>query len=88
MDMQVGGGCQHERVAGVLHALRLPRWATHAALMVVDEMGYLPVTRKGDVLFFQVINTRYEHTSTVLTSNQGFKGWGAVFGDEVWSAAP
>ena len=37
--------------------------------MVVDEIGYLPVRREGAVMFFQLINARHEHASTVLTSN-------------------
>ena len=39
------------------------------------------------MLFFQLISKRYEHASTVLTSNQGFESWGEVFGDEVMAAA-
>ena len=57
------------------------------ALLVVDEVGYLPVSRTGAMLFFQLISRRYEHASTVLTSNQGFESWGDVFGDEVMAAA-
>ena len=60
---------------------------THPALLVVDEIGYLPITHGGAVLFFQLISRRYEHASTVLTSNKGFEEWGAVFGDEVMAAA-
>ncbi len=48
---------------------------TYPALLVVDEIGYLPVTRSGAILFFQLVNRRYEHASTVLTSNQGFERW-------------
>ncbi|GAA0829032.1 IS21-like element helper ATPase IstB [Cupriavidus pauculus] len=59
---------------------------THPALLVVDEIGYLPITHGGAVLFFQLISRRYEHASTVLTSNKGFEEWGAVFGDEVMAA--
>jgi DNA replication protein DnaC len=54
---------------------------------VVDEIGYLPVSRTGAVLFFQLMNRRYEHASTVLTSNKGFEEWGTVLGDEVMAAA-
>ena len=39
------------------------------------------------MLFFQLMTRRYEHASTVLTSNKGFEEWGAVFGDEVMAAA-
>ena len=60
---------------------------THPALLVVDEIGYLPVTQSGAVLFFQLINRRYERASTVLTSNKGFEEWGRILGDEVMAAA-
>jgi DNA replication protein DnaC len=60
---------------------------THPSLLVVDEIGYLPVTRTGAVLFFQLIGRRYEHASTVLTSNKSFEEWGEVLGDEVMAAA-
>jgi len=60
---------------------------THPALLVVDEIGYLPVSRTGAVLFFQLMNRRYEHASTVMTSNKGFEEWGTVLGDEVMAAA-
>ena len=39
------------------------------------------------MLFFQLINARHEHASTVLTSNKGFEEWGTVLGDEVMAAA-
>ena len=54
---------------------------------LVDEIGYLPVTQDGAVLFFQLINARHERASTVLTSNKGFEEWGGVLGDEVMAAA-
>ena len=57
------------------------------ALLIVDEIGYLPISRTGAMLFFQVIARRYEHASTVLTSNKGFEEWGDIFGDEVMAAA-
>lgn len=60
---------------------------THPSLLVVDEIGYLPISPTGAMLFFQLINRRYEHASTVLTSNKGFEDWGTVLGDEVMAAA-
>ena len=60
---------------------------THLALMVVDEIGYLPISRTGAMLFFQLMTRRYEHASTVLTSNKGFEEWGEVFDDDVMAAA-
>ena len=76
---------ERARAAGQL-ARRL-RVLYHPALLIVDEIGYLPVSRDGAVLFFQLINHRYERASTVLTSNKGFEEWGAVMGDEVMAAA-
>jgi hypothetical protein len=43
---------------------------THPAVLLVDEIGYLPITRSGAMLFFQLMTRRYEHASTVLTSNK------------------
>ena len=63
------------------------RVLTHPALLVVDEIGYLPISQDGAVLFFQPINARHERASTVLTSNKGFEDWGSVLGDEVMAAA-
>ena len=63
------------------------RVLTHPALLVVDEIGYLPINQDGAVLFFQLINARHERASTVLTSNKGFEDWGGVLGDEVMAAA-
>ncbi len=60
---------------------------TYPSLLVVDEIGYLPVSPTGAMLFFQLINRRYERASTVLTSNKGFEEWGQIFGDEVMAAA-
>ena len=57
------------------------------SLMVVDEIGYLPLSRTGAMHFFQLMTGRYEHASTVLTSNKPFEEWGEVFGDEVMAAA-
>jgi DNA replication protein DnaC len=60
---------------------------THPSLLVVDEIGYLPINRTGAVLFFQLMNRRYERASTVLASNKGFEEWGEVLGDDVMAAA-
>ena len=57
------------------------------SLMVIDEIGYLPISRTGAMLFFQLLSRRYESASTILTSNKGFEEWGEIFGDEVMAAA-
>ena len=53
----------------------------------LDEIGYLPISRTGAMLFFQLMARRYEHASTVLTSNKGFEDWGDIFGDDIMAAA-
>ena len=68
------GSLQEAETKGQLR--RRLRVLTHPALLVVDEIGYLPVSRNGATLFFQLINERYARASRVLTSNKGFEEWG------------
>jgi DNA replication protein DnaC len=56
-------------------------------LLIVDEIGYLPIDRLGANLFFQLISRRYERGPMILTSNQSFGSWGEVFGDRVIATA-
>ena len=63
------------------------RYFNRAALLIVDEVGYLPITPAGANLFFQLVNARYEKGAMILTSNRGFKDWGEIFGDNVIAAA-
>ena len=56
---------------------------THPSLLVVDEIGYLPINHAGAVLFFQLMNRRYERASTVITSNRPLEDWGRLLGDVV-----
>lgn len=60
---------------------------THPALLIVDEIGYIPIFRTGATLFFQLVNRRDEVGSTILTSNQSFEEWGHILGDEVMATA-
>jgi DNA replication protein DnaC len=79
------GSLEEAKAAGRLtHRLKT---LTHPALLVVDEIGYLPISPTGAMLFFQLMTRRYEHASTVLTSNKSFEEWGDIFGDEVMAAA-
>jgi DNA replication protein DnaC len=63
------------------------RYLCRASLLVVDEIGYLPVIPGGGNLFFQLVNARYEKGAMILTSNRGFAEWGEVFGDPVVATA-
>lgn len=56
-------------------------------LLIIDEIGYLPIDRLGANLFFQLISRRYERGPVILTSNQSFANWGDVFGDRVIATA-
>ena len=52
-------------------------------LLIIDEIGYLPVDKQGANLFFQLIAKRYEKHSTIITTNQTFNKWGEVFNDSI-----
>jgi len=56
-------------------------------LLVVDEVGYIPFEAEAANLFFQLVSSRYERASLIITSNKPFGRWGEVFGDEVVAAA-
>ena len=53
------------------------------ALLIIDELGYLPVDKEATYDFFQLIAARYEKRPTIITTNQPFAKWGEVFGDPV-----
>jgi DNA replication protein DnaC len=63
------------------------RFLGRSSLLIVDEIGYLPITPGGANLFFQLVNARYEKGAMILTSNRGFAEWGEVFGDPVVATA-
>jgi DNA replication protein DnaC len=63
------------------------RFLARNSLLIVDEIGYLPIGSYGGNLFFQLVNACYERCAIILTSNRGFSEWGEVFGDSVVAAA-
>jgi DNA replication protein DnaC len=71
--------------AGRLQAelIRLGRYP----LLVIDEVGYIPFEPEAANLFFQLVSSRYERASLIVTSNKPFGRWGEVFGDDVVAAA-
>jgi len=69
--------------AQVTHRLKaeLKRYTT-PALLVVDEIGYLPIDKQGADLLFQVISQRYEHGSMIITTNKTYKHWPSIFNND------
>ena len=63
------------------------RYYAHSKLLIIDELGYLDIGDGGADLLFQLISTRYERRSTIITTNVGIGGWARVFGDEVAASA-
>ena len=65
---------------------KLKHFAKHK-LLIIDEIGYLPVDKQGANLFFQLIAKRYEKNSTIITTNQPFSKWADVLSDAVLASA-
>ena len=80
----VGALARAEREGSLREKIRFYR---RFALLIVDEIGYLPVIPGGGNLFFQLVNARYERGAMILTSNRGFAEWGEVLGDPVVATA-
>lgn len=59
----------------------------HYRLLIVDELGYLPIEKEDSNLFFQLVDARYEKKSTILTTNMNFNEWDGVFYDAVVAGA-
>ena len=79
-----------DRLATAHHAGRLQdelRRLLRYPLLVVDEVGYIPFEPEAANLFFQLVSSRYERASLIVTSNKPFGRWGEVFGDDVVAAA-
>ena len=65
---------------------RLKHYAKYKVL-IIDEIGYLPITKEEANMFFQLINMRYEKNSTIITTNKEFSKWGEIFGDVTIASA-
>ena len=72
---------QENRLERALAQLVYPK------VLVIDEIGYLPLNRQEASLFFRLVARRYEKASTILTSNKGFVDWGEIFSDQVIATA-
>lgn len=51
-------------------------------LLVIDELGYLPMDKRGSDLLFQVISARYERSATIITANTAYKHWAPIFNND------
>ena len=56
-------------------------------VLIIDEMGYLPMDELGATIFFQLVSARYERSSIILTSNKSYADWGTIFGDNIIATA-
>jgi DNA replication protein DnaC len=63
------------------------RYLARHSVLIVDEIGYLPVGSGGGNLFFQLVNACYERCAMIMTSNRGFGEWAEIFGDPVVASA-
>lgn len=72
---------EENRLERTLKQLSYPK------LLIVDEIGYLPLNRDEASLFFRLVNRRYERAAMVLTSNKSFTEWGEAFGEQVIATA-
>ncbi len=70
-----------QRVERQLQQLVYPK------VLIIDEMGYLPMSREEAGLFFRLVARRYEKASLIITSNKSFVDWGEIFGDQVLATA-
>jgi DNA replication protein DnaC len=79
---------RHLRAADELGRLiRKMRAYTRPAVLIIDEVGYLPLDRSDANLVFQIISRRYENGPIILTSNKTFSEWGQIFCDDVLATA-
>jgi len=78
------------RLTKALNENRLERslqQLVYPKMLIIDELGYLPLSRLEASLFFRLVVRRYERASTIVTSNKSFLDWGEVFNDPVLATA-
>jgi DNA replication protein DnaC len=81
LGVELGKAAREGRLAEKLRFYLRPK------VLVVDEVGYLPLDKVGATIFFQLISARYERGSIVLTSNKSYGDWGEIFGELTLASA-
>lgn len=83
----------YDMVADLSEAMRQGRLAKRMPIylrpkvLIIDEVGYLPLDEMGATIFFQVVTARYERSSIILTSNRSYADWGTLFGEQTIATA-
>jgi DNA replication protein DnaC len=78
------------RLVKAFHENRLERslqQLTYPKVLIIDEIGYLPLSQLEASLFFRLVVRRYERASLIVTSNKSFLDWGEVFNDPILATA-
>jgi DNA replication protein DnaC len=81
LTVALGKAAREGKLAAQMKIYLRPR------VLVIDEVGYLPLDTVGATLLFQLISSRYERGSIILTSNKSYSEWGAIFGEQTIAAA-
>ena len=81
-----GHSVRHTRVVDMINHLtaaqlngslgKIPQNSCPPSLLLLDELGYLPIDKRGADLLFQVVTARYERGSIVISTNRAFRDWG------------
>jgi len=90
--LSAGISCAFHTAAALVHELieardekRLLRYQKHLArqeLLIVDELGFVPLSKTGAEMLFEILSQRYERSATLVTSNLPFAEWTEVLGSE------
>ena len=77
-----GGAPDYQNYLCSCNNVRLQKQLSKYSLLIIDELGYVPLSTTGAELLFEVFSQRYERGSTIVTSNLPFDEWTSTFGSE------